>query len=450
MMRLSARSLRQLGGAYPKLCRGHQGNALYHAAQASRSLGTNVDEEERRGGGGGLWTRNRVAELAPGVGASFGVMTAGYETAEFLGQGLLSLQGVESSVNPISGIPCSILLGLAIKNVLPLEALGGKVLAPGIKFSSKALLQLGIVCVGAKLSAADLVSTGVIGIPAVVASITSGLLFVPWLGNKLGLPHKMSTLIACGTSICGVTAISALSPAIRATERETSFAIANVVAFGTIGMLAYPYLAHHILPTTHQIGMFLGLAVHDTSQAIGSALTYSSVYGSEEVVKVTAITKLSRNLCLAAVIPGLTYTTARRERREREAEHSGGLAASAGEDAGSLLPTLEGLKKYVPGFVVGFVAMSILRSAGDFTLDHYGLALGLVDGSQWKELTSVVGSDLGSHYLLGTAMAAVGLSTSTSNLRGVGYKPFVVGLAGAGVVGTTGFASTMLLGNLFL
>ena len=52
----------------------------------------------------------------------------------------------------------------------------------------------------------------------------------------MGLPHKMSTLIACGTSICGVTAISALAPAIKATERETSFAIANVVAFGTIGM----------------------------------------------------------------------------------------------------------------------------------------------------------------------------------------------------------------------
>ena len=102
------------------------------------------------------------------------------------------------------------------------------------------------------------------------------------------LPHKMSKLIAAGTSICGVTAITAVSPAIKANQQETSFAIANVVLFGTLGMLSYPYLANEIFSTSQQIGMFLGLAVHDTSQAIGSALTYSTVYGDDEVLKFAA------------------------------------------------------------------------------------------------------------------------------------------------------------------
>ena len=182
------------------------------------------------------FSASRVAELAPGLGASVAVMTAGYTAADYLGQGLLYLQGVEAGVSPISGIPCSILLGLALKNLLPATGEYWSALAPGIKFSSKKLLQAGIICVGAKLSAVDLATTGMIGLPAVAASVCSGLVFIPWLGKKMGLPHKMSTLIACGTSICGVTAISALAPAIKATERETSFAIANVVAFGTIGM----------------------------------------------------------------------------------------------------------------------------------------------------------------------------------------------------------------------
>uniref|UniRef100_A0A7S3LKK9 Uncharacterized protein n=1 Tax=Aplanochytrium stocchinoi TaxID=215587 RepID=A0A7S3LKK9_9STRA len=252
----------------------------------------------------------------------------------------------------------------------------------------------------------------------------------------MGLPPKMSSLIAAGTSICGVTAITAVAPAIKANQQETGFAIANVVAFGTIGMLTYPYLAHSIMTSSHQIGMFLGLAIHDTSQVIGSALTYATVYGDEEVLKVAAITKLSRNLFLAGVIPGLAYMTAKRE---------GAVKASS-----SLLPSAAEIKKYIPGFVIGFVGMSALRTAGDISLENYGSALGLMDGDQWKWATSVVGSEIGSHYLLGTAMAAVGLGTSASALKGVGYKPFVVGLAGAGVVGVTGFTTTMILTTLFL
>ena len=388
-------------------------------------------EKEKEKGGGG----RAVLDVVPGVATSFAVMTAGYACADVCGKGLMMLQGIETTVSPISGIPCSILLGLAARNIIPLP----KSLAPGISFSTKKLLQAGIICVGIKLSAVDLATTGAIGLPAVAASVASGLAFVPWFGDKMGLPHKMSKLIAAGTSICGVTAITAVSPAIKANQQETSFAIANVVLFGTLGMLSYPYLANEIFSTSQQIGMFLGLAVHDTSQAIGSALTYSTVYGDDEVLKFAAITKLSRNLFLAGVVPGLAYANAKRE----------GLLKSTSKGA-SLMPTMTEVVQYVPGFVVGFVGMSMLRTAGDVSLDSYGAAMGLLDASQWKALTSVVGNDIGSHYLLGTAMAAVGLNTNAGALRGVGAKPFVVGLAGAGVVAGTGFLSTVLLGTLFL
>ena len=110
----------------------------------------------------------------------------------------------------------------------------------------------------------------------------------------MGLPSKMSSLIAAGTSICGVTAITALSPAIKANERDTGVAVVNVVAFGTLGMLT---------PTRtrcHGHAGALGSSwpcYHDTSQVMVT-LTYKMMYGDELALKVAAITKLTRNLCL--------------------------------------------------------------------------------------------------------------------------------------------------------
>ena len=70
--------------------------------------------------------------------------------------------------------------------------------------------------------------------------------------------------------------------------------------------------------------------------------------------------------------------------------------------------------KLFPLFVLGFVAMAVmLRSIGDATLAH-GLAFGIWSSPAWKNLTSEIGDVWGSRYLLGAAMAAVGLGTSFS------------------------------------
>ncbi|KAJ1637044.1 hypothetical protein T492DRAFT_955845, partial [Pavlovales sp. CCMP2436] len=48
-----------------------------------------------------------------------------------------------------------------------------------------------------------------------------------------------------------------------------AIAIANVVAFGSLAMIIHPHVAHYLLPVedSASIGLFLGLAVHDTAQA---------------------------------------------------------------------------------------------------------------------------------------------------------------------------------------
>ena len=360
----------------------------------------------------------------PGVVAAFVVMLAGFWLASLIGRQILAAQGLSGS-SPVSGVPVAIVLGLFLRNLLPLP----NTLAPGLKFATTTVLRAGIILVGIRLSLFDVMRLGLFGLPVVLGAIATGLLLVTWFNKKLGLPPKLGTLIAAGTSICGVTAIVSTAPAIEADEREVAYAVANVVAFGLIGMLAYPYLAHALLGSSETIGLFLGTAIHDTSQVVGAALTYKQVYADDVVLRVATVTKLTRNIFLAAVIPILTWMHIRSQSRVG----TGGI--------GAVSTTL------VPGFVIGFVLMAVVRTIGDATLGSMGAAFGVLGADAWSSLTRDLGDFWASQVLLGTAMAAVGLSTNFSVFKGVGLKPFAVGMAGAVVVGIVGMTLAVFLGR---
>jgi uncharacterized integral membrane protein (TIGR00698 family) len=361
--------------------------------------------------------------LAPGVVVAALVMLAGFWIAERLGQAMLGAQGLRGST-PISGVPVAILVGLLLRNLAPLPRL----LVPGIEFSVTTVLRLGIVLLGLRLSALDVLRLGAAGIPVVLTAIATALVFVTWFNRKLGLPPRLGTLIAAGTSICGVTAVVATAPAIEADEREVAYAIANVVAFGLFGMLAYPYLAHAWLGSSETIGLFLGTAVHDTSQVVGAALTYRQLYDDDVVLRVATVTKLTRNLFLAVIVPLLVWMHAR--------------AAHAAPGARRHVRWTS----YIPGFVLGFVALAAVRTLGDYGVRSGGMAFGAIDSGAWTRMTAHLSDVWGSRILLGTAMAAVGLNTDLRVLHGVGLKPFGVGLAGALAVGAAGLLMAVLLG----
>lgn len=369
-----------------------------------------------------------VSKQLPGVLAAFVVMLAGFWLADRIGQAILAAQGLTGG-SPLSGVPVAIVLGLLLRNTLPLPAS----LSPGLKFATTTILRAGIVLVGIRLSVFDVLKLGIAGLPVVLAAIVTGLVFVTWFNRKLGLPPRLGTLIAAGTSICGVTAIVSVAPAIEADEREVAYAVANVVAFGLFGMLTYPYLAHAVLGSSETIGLFLGTAVHDTSQVVGAALTYKQVYGDDVVLRVATVTKLTRNIFLAAVIPLLTWM-------HLKSQSANGVLGAAGASRFSV-------RSLVPGFVVGFLAMAVVRSLGDWTLTSQGGAFGMWNAAQWASITKQLGDYWASQILLGTAMAAVGLNTNFAVFKGVGLKPFVVGMAGAVVVGAVGITMAIIFGR---
>jgi len=369
-----------------------------------------------------------VVRQLPGVLAAFVVMLAGFWLADRIGQAILAAQGL-SGGSPVSGVPVAIVLGLLLRNTLPLPAS----LAPGLRFATTTILRAGIVLVGIRLSLFDVLNLGIAGLPVVLAAIATGLIFVTWFNKKLGLPPRLGTLIAAGTSICGVTAIVSVAPAIEADEREVAYAVANVVAFGLFGMLTYPYLAHALLGSSETIGLFLGTAVHDTSQVIGAALTYRQVFGDDVVLRVATVTKLTRNIFLAAVIPILTWIHVKNQR-----------AAGASGRPGASTVSMSSL---VPVFVIGFLLMAAVRSAGDWTLTSNGAAFGVWSAATWASITRQLGDYWASQILLGTAMAAVGLNINFAVFKGVGLKPFAVGMAGALVVGVVGMTMAIVFGR---
>jgi uncharacterized integral membrane protein (TIGR00698 family) len=351
--------------------------------------------------------------LCPGVMLAIGLAFLGLRGAHWVGT---SLMGFAHS--PVSAIMVALLIGLTIRNTIGLPA----VYESGLKFCLRQILRLGIMLLGLRLSLVAVQEIGLIALPVIVGCIATALLLVTWINRALGLPRRLGSLIAVGTSICGVSAIVATAATVDAEDDEVSYAVACVTLFGLLALFCYPWLAHWLFQgNARTAGMFLGTAIHDTAQVAGAGLIYRQQYNAPEALDTAAVVKLVRNLFMAAVIPLMAFLYRR-----------GNGAAGAGSAA---------LKwhQVVPMFVFGFVALAAVRSIGDlgnrpfvvFDRDGWGRFLG--------------GADAASGWCLATAMAAVGLGTGLAKLRVLGWRPLAVGLSAAALVGGAAFGLITLV-----
>lgn len=390
----------------------------------------NTNEQQSFSKGKGVQPMKKIKKLLPGLLLCIAIMLLGIWLTNLLGQGINRLQGLpEDSASPISSIFVAILLGLLIRNTLGLQDR----FKAGVSFSTKFILRMGIMLIGIRLSLIDLFKLGAWGIPVIVACITTGLVISLWIAKKLNQSERMGTLIAVGTGICGVTAIMGTAPGIKANEEEVAYSVANVTLFGLVTMFIFPYLAAFLFEHDPiKIGLFLGTAIHDTSQVMGASLMYEQTFGLSQAVDVAAITKLTRNFFLVAVVPLASYIYYKKISKQEEGSFSS--------------PKWYSL---IPFFVIGFVTMSCVRTIGDAGLASGGLAYGLFHPLLWQEICSFI-SKLGSIYLLGTAMAGVGLSTSFRVFKGLGIKPFYIGMAAALSVSVVSLLMVYLLGDYII
>jgi uncharacterized integral membrane protein (TIGR00698 family) len=374
-----------------------------------------------------FWEKNllgvslsEVPNLIPGV--IFVILLAWLSKwlGEFIGVNLL---GFDKS--PISPVMMALLLGLILGAILTVP----KAFTPGFRFAVKKILRLGIILLGIRLTIFDVFKLGSIGIPIVVICILGALLITTTINKRLKLPERLGALIAVGTSICGVSAILATGPAIDAEEEETAYAVAVITVFGILATLFYPYLVNEIFAgNAVSAGLFLGTAVHDTSQVVGSASVYADVFGQPLALDVATVTKLVRNVFMALVIPFMAYYYGRRINDQ----------SPSAEKKTNIL-------KLLPLFIIGFLALAVFRSLGDAGINLSASAFGIWNAESWGSLISTVKSWAANFLII--ALAGVGLSTNFQSFKGLGIKPFIVGLSAALAVGAISFISISLLGS---
>jgi len=328
----------------------------------------------------------------------------------------IEIFGTEKS--PISTVLIAILLGILMGNAFTPRP--GMMI--GLDFTQQYILKLGIIFLGIRLSFTDLIKFGSVAIPLVIFCVLGVLILIKLLIKKVPISSKMSYLIAIGTSVCGATAIVATAPVINAKKTEVAYAIANITLFGVIAMLIYPYFAEWYFDNNAlEAGLFLGTSIHETSQVAAAGLIYDQQFNNPETLDVATVTKLIRNTFLVILIPLFAFLYNRGEFKEQKYS----------------------ILNIFPYFVLGFIGMIIVRNLGDQFF--------LIEGnnsyvwSQFIEYLKILAT-----VFLTMAMAAVGISINLSELKSMGYKPFVVGLIAAVTVGIISLIYIETLINFFI
>ena len=319
-----------------------------------------------------------------------------------LSQGFNNIIGIELleySKSPISTAMIAILLGIFFGNFFKIRESFQK----GLDFSRDYILKLGIICLGIQLKPFEFLEFGKIAIPLIIICMVSVLIVIKMIINKLKIPTRMAYLISIGSTVCGTTAIMATAPVVKANKSEISYAIANITLFGILSMLLYPYFANFYFEGNSLFaGLFLGTAIHETSQVAAAGLIYDQQFNSPETLNIATITKLIRNTFLIVMIPLLAFL------------YNRGQTQAKGYSILNIFPY----------FVLGFVGMIILRNVGDEVFST---------NNNWIDFINTIKAS--SKIFLTMAMAAIGLSTNLKDIRNMGYKPFIVGFTSMLTVG---------------
>lgn len=300
----------------------------------------------------------------------------------------------------LSEILVAVLLGIVVANVFPIPASA----TPGIRFAVQRVLRGGIILLGARLSLGAVLDIGAAALGLVLVSMTVAFTVALLVGRALHLPRRLALLIGVGTAVCGNSAIVATAPVVRAEEREVSFAVATITLFGTLAVFAFPLVGRALGLGDATFGVWSGVAVNDTSQVVAASAAFSPAARD-----IATVVKLVRNALMAPLIVLIAWWWQRD-------------TASASANVG------RSIRSAVPMFVVGFLALALLRTIGAIA----------------PEQAAVI-DELAKALIL-VALAGVGLNTRLVELRAIGFTPFFAGLATALVLAALSLTTIVVLG----
>src|SRR6202051_2277035 len=254
----------------------------------------------------------------------------------------------------------AILIGLVISNTLSIP----KIFQPGIA-TYEFWLKLGIVLLGTRFVLADVLKLGGISLGLVVIEITLSLALMTLLGRLFKLKPKLTSLLAIGSAVCGVSAIIATKGAIDADDEDSSFSIAAILALGAFALFTFPLIGHALHLGDRAYGIWAGLAVDNTAEATAAGALYSDAAG-----KLAVLVKSTRHAMICFVVLAYAIYWASR-----------GQAKTVGNKAAFLW------QKF-PKFVLGFLLISVLATYHCFSKDQ---VTALANLSRWAFLLTFAG-----------------------------------------------------------
>ncbi|EME97938.1 hypothetical protein H340_23908 [Streptomyces mobaraensis NBRC 13819 = DSM 40847] len=310
-------------------------------------------------------------------------------------------------------LTAAVVLGIAAAHLPGVKARVRGVGRPGLTLAGKRLMRVGVVLLGLKLSIGDVLGVGWATVAMVLVVVTATFFGTLWLGRRLGLRGDQPLLIATGYSICGASAIGAVSEVSGSDEEDVATSVALVTLCGTLAIAVLPLLHHPLGLDDTQFGRWVGAGVHDVGQVVATAQTAGPTALGEAV-----LVKLMRVALLAPLVAAVAVSVSRRRAQAR--------AAAAG-DPTATVPSEHGKRPpLVPLFVLGFLAMVAVRSTGL-------VPGGVLDGAQHAQ-----------ELLLAAALSGLGSAVHLPSLVRTGGRVAALGLCSWVVIAGVSYAGVLL------
>jgi uncharacterized integral membrane protein (TIGR00698 family) len=313
-------------------------------------------------------------------------------------------------VHVISASVMALFIGMFLRRFLPSRT----ILASGLNFTSKRVLRLAIVLLGASLSIGTIVQVGKISLAVMVFTLLACFGGGYFLGRVLRLNWKLSNLISAGTGICGGSAIAAIAPAIDADDQDIAYAMSATFLFDMAMIVLFPLMGRALGLSDMAYGLWAGTAVNDTSSVVAAGYAFSEAAGD-----FATMVKLTRTLTIIPTVIIFSLVHARMQHQ----------ALAARTRSGTFHGHVQ-VKALIPWFIVGFVVLALVNSAGVVPAD---MSAGAKETSK---------------FLMIAALAAIGLKTDLRELHRAGFNPMLHGLLISTLVVVVALAVQYLLGVL--
>lgn len=273
---------------------------------------------------------------------------------------------------------------MALAAGITLSFLPGQKTAIETSSISKILLQASVVLMGFGMNLNQIIETNQQGLKITVFSVATTIILGLLIGRLLKLERKTTYLIACGTAICGGSAIAAIAPVIRAKNHQVTFALAIIFTLNAIALFVFPWLGHMLDMDQTSFGYWAAIAIHDTSSVVGAGSQYGNI-----ALQTATTVKLTRALWIipVAIVTSLFFKTSKSK------------------------------KISIPWFIAFFILAIIVK--------HYGLKL--CNDPRLLETFSHL-SWLG-HKGLIVALFFIGTSISITNFKKAGRNLLLLGVS---------------------